>query len=140
MLAFVFSLLKLNIRVFTVCKTIFILNWTKSECPNFRVSREMEVQFCWEVETGLGKIDFGAIQYLKLVTTLLMKSSDFCSLLSKFYPNNRNYHVPNFYMPLPQTETWKVMQLPNLCKKTTSFLEFLCTAYTMGRSNPMDLP
>lgn len=57
MLAFVFTLPKVNIRVFTICKTIFILNWTKSEYPNFRVLREMEVQFCWKVETGLGKID-----------------------------------------------------------------------------------
>lgn len=103
------------------------------------VSREMEVQFCWKVETGLGKIGFGAIQYLKLVTTLHMKLSDFCGLLYKFYPNNHNYRVPNLYMPLPQTETWKVMQLPNLCKKTTLFLEFLCLAYMIGRSNHIDL-
>lgn len=57
MFSFIFTLLKANIRVFTICKTIFILNWTKSKWPNFRVSREKELQFCWKVESGLVKID-----------------------------------------------------------------------------------
>ncbi|KAJ7424102.1 hypothetical protein WISP_30412 [Willisornis vidua] len=91
----------------------------QSECPNFRISREIEFQLFWKEESGFGRIDFGAIPYLKLIATLLMKSTDFCVLLCKFYPNKHNYHVPNLYLPLPQNKG------PSNCAPTSLFKTFL---------------
>lgn len=52
-LAFVFSLLKPIIRIFTICKNIFILNWTKSECPNFRLQEKWKFSFAGKRRLGL---------------------------------------------------------------------------------------
>lgn len=115
-LAFVFTLPKLNIQVFTICKNICILNWTKSENPNFRVSREMEIQLCWKEVAGFGKIDFGAIQYLMFVTICL---SNFCGFLCKCFLNKHNYHAPNLHMPLPcvreQPHSWSFFMWHSIC-------------------------
>lgn len=124
MFSFIFTLLKANIRVFTVCKTIFILNWTKSKCPNFRVSREKELQLCWKVESGLGKID-----------VWVHSIPEACEHFA--------YHEPfvAYFVSSIQINTITVCLLCIchchrqrhkrwcsclMCKKTTSLLDFLC--------------
>lgn len=136
--SFLVYLTELNIQVFTVCKTLFILNWTKSECPNFSFKRNGS-SVLLESRDWAWKDRFWSHSILEACDHFAYEIVRFLCLLYKFYPNNHNYCVSNLYMPLPQTETWKVMQLPNLCKNTTLFLEFLSAAYIMGRSNHIDL-